>query len=291
MYKITEGKFTLAHAIIFTVSNFFGPDISSLLPTVDGIFAYGFVIPEIYYFFHGIGWVVIALLLTIPWDIAVNRKERKIKVKQVFYLIVAGGFFHLFVDIIGHPSTINYYGQADYPWGVLWIGWDLSGTPMFLSIDTILGTGVFPCGNNFGFIETYIFFAISALIAFGLLLFYAGKSEKKMAKSFIIITLAYVVPMAVFYYIPDYSGWLANPDVNPEYVNYYGTDNLHSTYRLVGGEADLGVLLYFSLLFLLPMTLIYYTINDKLEKPKLVLTPSKIKKVVKEQGNDITLQQ
>lgn len=287
LYKITEGKFTLAHAVIFTVSNLYGPDISSFLPTVDGLFAYGFEIPEIYYFFHGIGWIVIALLLTIPWDIAVNRKERKMKIKQVFYLIVAGGFLHLFVDIIGHPSYINYNGVDNYPWGVLWIGWDLTGAPMYLSIDSILSTGMFPCGNSFHFLETYIFFGISGLIAFGLLFCYAGKSEKKMIKSFIIITLAYVVPMAVFYYIPDYSGF----DVNAVGVNYYGADdNIHSTYRIVGGEADLGVLLYFSILFFIPLMLIYYSFNDKLEKPQIEIPPSKVETVEKEQGNNITLQ-
>ena len=258
------------------------------MPTVDGIFAWGFEIPEIYYFFHGVGWVVIALIFTIPWDIAVNRKERKMRVKQVFYLIVAGGFFHLFVDLIGHPSYINYMGQENYPWGVLWIGWDFTGTPMYLSLDSVLGTGMFPCGNSFHFMETYIFFGISGLIAFGLLFTYAGKSEKKMIKSFIIISLAYVIPMAVFYYIPDYSGF----DVTAEGVNYYGNiGNVHSTYRIVRGEADLGVILYFAILFFISLMLIFYSINDKLEKLQIDITPSKIKKVEKEKGMDITLNQ
>lgn len=286
LYKITEGKFTLAHCVIFAVSNLYGPDISSFLPTIDGLFAYGFEIPEIYYFFHGLGWILIALILTIPWDIAVNRKERKMKIQQVFYLVVAGGFFHLFVDIIGHPSYINYNGVADYPWGVLWIGWDLTGTPMYLSINSILGTGMFPCGNHFAFIETYIFFGITALIVFGLLFFYAAKSEKSLIKSFVIITLAYVIPMAIFYYIPDYSGF----DVNAVGVNYYGTDNVHSTYRIVGGEADLGVLLYFTLLFFIPLMLIYYSFNDKLEKPQIEIARVNVKEE-EEKGTDITLQQ
>ena len=259
---MTDGKFTTKHGLVFTVNNLFGPDISSLLPTIDSYFWRGLEIPEIYYFFHGLGWFVVALALTIPWDYAINRKERVMKVKQVYFLIAAGGLFHLFVDVIGHPSYINLFGQENTPWGAIWIGWDLQGNSMFISIIDIWGTGMFPCGNRFGFIETYIFYPICMVVFFGVLFFYAPKSERNMIRSFFILSLFFLIPLTIFYYIPDYSGF----DVTAPGVNYYGNpNNVHSAYRLIGGEADLGVLLYFALLFGLPLILIYYSFNDKLD--------------------------
>jgi len=277
LYKITEGKFTTKHALVFTVNNLYGPDISSFLPSVDSFLWGGLAIPEIYYFFHGFGWFLIALALTIPWDYALNHKERVMKVKQVYFLILAGGLLHLFVDVIGHPSYINFFGQENYPWGVVWWGWDLSGNAIFISIKDIWGTGMFPCGNKFHFWETIIFFGISFVVILGLLFFYSAKDEAHLIKTFLIITAVYMIPLIIFYYIPDNSGF----NIYAEGVNYYGNpDNVHYTYRLIGGEADLGVLIFFFLLFLIPLILIYYSFNDKLEKPlkEKKTVPEKVKK-------------
>ncbi|MHA1150557.1 MAG: hypothetical protein ACTSR8_20245 [Promethearchaeota archaeon] len=264
LYKVTEGKFTTKHMLVFTVNNLFGPDIASFFPTIENYFWQGFEIPEIYYFFHGPGWVLIALLLTLPWHWAINHKEQAMKIQQVYFLIVAGGLLHLFVDIIGHPSYINYNGQENYPWGVVWIGWDLRGNAIYISIIDIWGTGMFPCGNHFNFIETLIFYPICMLVFFGVLFSYSHKSERNMIRSFIFLGVFFLIPLTIFYYIPDYSGF----NITAEGVNYYGNpENIHSTYRLVGGEADFGVLLYFGVFFSIPFILIYYSFNDKLEKP------------------------
>lgn len=289
LYKITEGKFTTKHALVFTVNNLFGPDLSSLFPTIDSFFWSGLEIPIIYYFFHGFGWFVVALALVIPWDAIVNWKERAMKLPQVYFLIVAGGLLHLFVDIIGHPSYIEYAGQENYPWGAVWIGWDLHGKAIFMSIEDIWATGVFPCGNHFNFLETTIFYTISFVVILGILFFYSRKDEKHLIKSFIIINLVYTLPLIIFYYIPDYSGF----DVTKTSVTFFGNpDNVHSTYRLIGGETDLAVLLYFFLFFSVPFILIYYSFNDKLakkpiEKNKQVIAVKKEEEKKQSQDEDI----
>ena len=94
------------------------------------------------------------------------------------------------------------------------------------------------------------------------LFFYSHKDEKHLLKSFIILNLVFTLPLIIFYYIPDYSGF----DMTASGVNFYGDPhNVHSTYRLIGGETDLGVLVYFFLFFSVPFILIYYSFNDKLE--------------------------
>ncbi|MGV9197496.1 MAG: hypothetical protein ACOC44_10265 [Promethearchaeia archaeon] len=260
--KVTDGKFTPKHALIFVVNNLFGPDLAGLFVPYDS---------QLYLFLHGYGWFFMALLLVIPWDILVNRtswdaerkrpiffdseKERIMNMSQVFFLIAAGGIFHLFIDIIGHPSYIAYSGQENFPWGAVWFGGD-----NFLTIQDIWGTGMFPCGNEFGFWESYLFMYLYAggIVAV-VMFFYAHKSEEKLSKAFIILTLAYLLPLIIFYFIPDYSGF----DINANDVKYYGDPNyVPAVYRLVGGEADLGVLVYIFLFFFMPLMLLYYSFND-----------------------------
>lgn len=276
LYKITEGKFSTKHGLILTVNNLFGPDLASLLPTGHGFDFAGLALPALtfYYFFHGYGWFIIALPLTVIWDIGVNRtpfkkeKNRYMKTYQVYFLIVAGGLLHLFVDVIGHPSYIEYMGNDYYPWGAIWIGWGTGGEPIYMSIQDILASGMFPCGNKFGFIETTIFYSICMVMFFGVLLFYAHKSGDKMFRAFIILGLFYIIPLAIFYYIPDYYGLSGMDMYNGVAVNYFGRPDAktHSTYILTGGEADLGVLLYFLLFFALPFIFIYYSFSNKLDK-------------------------
>lgn len=263
--KFSNGKFTSKHALIFIVNNLFGPDLAGLFVPYDS---------QAYMFLHGYGWFLMALPLVIIWDIAVNRsswdseakglkkikifdpdKERIMSIAQVYFLIAAGGIFHLFVDIIGHPSYIYYHGQENFPWGTVWFGGD-----NYVSIIDIWGTGMFPCGNELGFWETYLFmYVFAGIVVGGGVLFYAHKSDEKLTKAFVILSIAYTLPLIIFYFIPDYSGF----NVNAQEVAFYGDpDYVPSAYRLVGGEADLGVLIYLFLFFFVPLLLIYYSIND-----------------------------
>lgn len=273
--KFTEGKFTPKHALVFIVNNIFGPDLAGLFVPYDS---------QAYMFLHGYGWFLMSLALLPIWDIAVNRatlniKERKFKlfdsdkerimsILQVYFLIAAGGIFHLFIDIIGHPSYINYNGQDNFPWGTVWFGGDV-----YLSIQDIWGTGMFPCGNELGFWETYIFlYAFAGTLVAICVLVYAHRSDEHLFKAFIIFTIAYTLPLIIFYFIPDYSGF----NVNGKGVNYYGDpDYVPSAYRLVGGEADLGVIIYLFLFFFVPLTMIYYSMN---ELPKFNKRPLKTNK-------------
>ncbi|MHA1150087.1 MAG: hypothetical protein ACTSR8_17780 [Promethearchaeota archaeon] len=273
--KATEGKFTPRHALVFVVNSFFGPDLMGFLP-YTGYYYWEvnknliFKFPAIYWFFHGYGWPIIALVLIIPWDLFLNRttwdkkekklkfldpeKERYMSVRQLYFLIVAGGIFHQFVDIIGHPSYITLEDKENFPWGAVWMGGDT-----WITIKDIWGTGMFPCGNYFGFIETWIFYGVIGLIIILILFKYSHKSDKTLMKSFVIVTIIYMAPLILFYFIPDYSGF----NINSPGVNYYGDPNyIPSTYRLIGGEADLGVLIFFFLFLFVPLLLLYYSFNE-----------------------------
>lgn len=258
----SDRKFTAKHALIFIVNNIFGPDLAGIFVPYDS---------AAYWFLHGYGWFVMALALVIPWDIFVNRtswnseknrpkffdpdKKRVMSMLQVYFLIAAGGIFHLFIDIIGHPSYITYGTQANFPWGTVWFGDNI-----FLSIQDIWGTGMFPCGNELGFWETYLFlYGYAGIAVVIVVLLYAHRSDEHLFKAFIIFSIAYTLPLIIFFFIPDYSGF----DVTAQGVNYYGDPNyIPSAYRLVGGEADLGVIVYIFLFFFVPLLLLYYSVNE-----------------------------
>ena len=88
LYKITEGKFSTRHALVFTINNLVGPDLASFFPTQQGIIWAGLEIPEIYFFFHGYGWFAIAALLVIPWNVFIKfldkGKEKSMKMSQTY---------------------------------------------------------------------------------------------------------------------------------------------------------------------------------------------------------------
>ncbi len=286
LYKITEGKFSSKHSLVFTLNTLFGPDLSTLLPTIDSALWGGFQIPEIYYFFHDYGWPIVALLLTFPWMFVLktvgrkNPEKNNLSFMQVFYIITAAGLFHLFVDIIGHPSYIMLNGVENTPWGAVWVGWNTRGEALWVSITDILGTGMFPCGNRLAFPETYIFTAIMIVVIIVTLFFYSLKNEKTFIRSFYIITLIFAIPLIIFYFIPDYSGVTWTSD------NYYGFEysdgyHIHAAYRLVGGEADLGIMLYFMLFLLVPLYLIYRSILPELEDTLKEIEQKKAQKKAK----------
>ena len=127
LYKITHGRFSIKHAVIFTINSFVGPDI------------FGFIDyrSELYVFFHGMGWFIAAIPLTFVWSVYTRyhlswkpfkvwkrdpNKEYVITIPEVFCLVAAGGIFHQFMDLIGHPSYITYMGEANVPWGAVWFG-------------------------------------------------------------------------------------------------------------------------------------------------------------------------
>lgn len=258
LHKITKGRFTQKHAIIFTVNNFVGPDL------MGAFFGYE---TAAYWFTHGYGWFLPAIPLTFVWMLFTHfklkwkpfkvskrdhQKEFVIQPEETYCLIAAGGIFHQFVDVVGHPSYINYEGTPNTPWGVVWFGGD-----NYLSTEWIWGTGMFPCGNELGFWEMYVFLGIILPIALVLMFFFMQRDVKTFYKTSIIIIAMYFIPLLIAYIIPDMTGF----DVYAEGVNYFGDntqDYVPYVYRLTGGEADFGVLVYYLMFFFVPLTLVYW---------------------------------
>lgn len=256
--KITKGRFTQKHAIIFTVNNFVGPDL------MGAFFDYE---SSAYLFTHGYGWFLPAIPLTFVWMLFTHlqlqwkpfniskrdmNKEFVIQPEETYCLIAAGGIFHQFVDILGHPSYINYNGVPDTPWGGVWFGGD-----NFVSVEWIWGTGMFPCGNELGFTEMYIFLGLILPVALLFMFFFMQKNTKTFYRVSIITIVMYFIPLLIAYLIPDMTGF----DVYAEGVNYFGDrtqDYVPFVYRLTGGEADFGVLVYYLLFFFLPLLLTYW---------------------------------
>ena len=273
--KMTENKFNYRHGIIFSVNTMFGPDLFGFLPYVgEG--------SQIYYFFHGYGWPIAALVIALPWMVINNTKltpnsEEKLRIQlssrteedpyrlkyiQVFCLVAAGGIFHQFLDLIGHPPQI-YHADVDsiVPWGAVWFGGDV-----WFSMNEILGTGLFPCGNTFNFVPFYVFMGIMAVFALvGVFILI----PKKEGKNFLLISAFlsgfYTLILGISYFIPDPH----NAPETLEGANYFGDPSHYPyTYYLTGGEADLGVMVYMLLFFFVPMVLIYYGYKGFSQKPK-----------------------
>jgi hypothetical protein len=255
--KATRGKFSVKHAIIFTVNSLVGPDMF-------GVLSYN----DVYNFFHGYGWFLAAVPLALAWSFFTRyslqwaplkvtkrdpAREAIISIPEVFCLVAAGGIFHQFIDIIGHPPTIDYAGMMNVPWGAVWFGGDL-----WFSIESVLGTGMFPCGNYFKFPEflAYLVPIIAATVA--LIMFFMQRSSKHFQIASIVIIAAAFVPLAIAYAVPDTSGF----DIHGVGVNYFGSDAyVASTYRLTGGEADLGVMVFFGLFFFVPLVLLWMSFD------------------------------
>ena len=114
--KVSEGKINVHHAIIFAFNSYFGPDLFGWLPF------YGKGV-EIYWFIHGLGWPIIAFAIAIIWfyvnNLIFDWKTKKLTKRltsdkyylpylQIYCLITAAGLFHQFIDIISHPSFVDY---------------------------------------------------------------------------------------------------------------------------------------------------------------------------------------
>lgn len=252
VFKATRGKFTPKHAIIFTINSLVGPDLFGIIP-------YG----DVYVFFHGYGWFVAAVPVALAWSLFTRcslqwrplkvtkrdpGREAIISIPEVFCLVAAGGIIHQLVDIIGHPPTINYEGTI-VPWGAVWFGGDL-----WFSIQSVLGTGMFPCGNYFHFPEFYAYVTPVAAVAIALIMLVMPRGAKQFQIASAIIIAATFLPLAISYAVPDTSGF----DVHGLGVNYFGSDAyIASTYRLSGGESDLGTMVLFGLFLFVPLILLW----------------------------------
>lgn len=252
LHAMTRGKFTSKHAIIFSFNNLLGPDL------------FGLISGDWYAFFHGMGWLLAAIPLALLWSVFARYSlrwrpfrvakrdpatEPVITFPEVFCLVAAGGLFHLFVDIIGHPPYIATGDGGIVPWGAVWFGGDA-----WFSIESIWATGMFPCGNTFDFHEFMPYVAPVAGVSIILVFFVMQRGRKWIFLSTACIALVTVVPLAIAWFVPDGSGF----DVTAPGVTFFGDPGaVTSTYRLSGGEADLGVLVFFGLFFLLPMVLLW----------------------------------
>ena len=293
LFKITHGKFSIKHSIIFVVNCMVGPDIFGFLDYLD----------PLYLFLHGYGWFVAAIPLTLFWMVfaqyhlqwkpfkawkADATKEPIITIPEIFCLVSAGGIFHMFIDIIGHPSYIWLNGVPNVPWGVTWFG---DGN--YFSIQDIWATGLFPCGNTFHFPE-YLPVLISALGgALLLIMFVMQRSKKAFYLSSFLIIIGYFTPLAISWFIPN-SGFNIN---QPGIVNYYGnpTGWVRFMFHLTGGESDLGTMIFFGLFLFVPLILLYYgyvglprvpkkgyrAIVEKIEKEEKQHTDEKILELLK----------
>jgi len=293
LIKITHGLFNKKHGLIFTINSLIGPDLMSILFLYSNYW---------YYFTHGYGWFIPAFLVALPYWFFINFKIKLIlknnpkswkilnlirkdpdknfliTYSEIYCLVAAGGIFHQAIDLIGHPSFINYEGNPNTPWGVVWFG-----NSNWFSIDSILGTGMFPCGNELGFFEFYIFISMIFIILILVFSKFLIKNNKKFIIGSIVFFIIYFTPLSIAYFIPDTSGF----DINAPGVNYFGDPYyIPYVYRLTGGEADLGVMFYILLFYFVPMILIYFGYKGFPWTKKFGLR-AKIEQIEKEYKNKI----
>ncbi len=239
LHKVTRGKFSIKHSIIFVVNTLIGPDMFGFLAFDN----------EWYWFFHGYGWILAAVPLALAWSVFTKfslqwwpfrvtkrdpAKEAIITIPEVFCLVAAGGIFHLFVDIIGHPPTIDFGTLTNVPWGAVWFGDD-----SWFSIASILGTGRFPCGNYYGYPEFLPYLVSILAVTLVLIIFVMQRSSKHFQIASAIIIVVAIMPLAIAYVDPMLSG--SEP----------------AAYRLTGGEADIGVEVFFGLFLFVPLVLLW----------------------------------
>jgi len=173
---------------------------------------------------------------------------------NIYCLVAAGGIFHQFLDLIGHPPTIHYEEVGNIvDWGGVWFGND-----NWFNLDWVLSTGAFPCGNTFGFTLSNVFTTVTAIILVLVVFFRVPKEQgKDFTKFAVILTLIYFLPLLIAYFIPDPHNFIENNPI--AYENYTGEGSYYpSTFYLTGGESDFGVILYMLLFFFVPMLFLYW---------------------------------
>ncbi len=240
--RVSEGKFTTKHALVLSFNSFVGPDLMNFIPYTS----------QLYYFLHdSIGWLLVAIPLALAWHILVvdvewtGFKPRRVSTDspkkhvmtraQVWLLVVAGGLLHQFLDNIAHPSYISYGSNPNEPWGVLWFGDNL-----FLGISDIWRFGLFPEETYLG---TYIFsYGICGIFFLLGFLFYAHRGNRELLKFLMAAMLVYLIPLAIAQAVPA--------TIDP---------TKGSSFYLIGGEADLGTMIYILGWLFLPLAFLYYS--------------------------------
>ncbi len=275
LMKFSNGKFGIRHAIIFSVNSMVGPDLFNFLP-YEGIFFY------IYLFLHGYGYIIVAFLIAIPWWKAAGYhmefKEKRLDIQKrcaedplimdylsVYCLVAAGGIMHLFVDLLSHPSYVAIGDNPRVPWGVVWFGSDF-----FFSMEWVLGTGMFPCGNALGFSETWVFYTITGALIVLLILFGLPKNNGQSYGKFMAMMFGiYYIPLIIAYLIPD-ANLIALTHPEARYFGYMGEGAYYgSAFYLTGGEAELGVSVFVVLFLFVPLMFLYWSISGvPFQKPK-----------------------
>jgi len=124
-YYISNRRFTAFHVFVFAVNNILGPDVGWIFYELNY---------EIAYFIHtAFGFMVFALIWVWPFYL-VGRKwfEPNLRAIDTYKLLVAGGFFHVFIDALGHI-------QLDWTQDAFWM-FSFDPKPFFLA--TPLGIGI-----------------------------------------------------------------------------------------------------------------------------------------------------
>lgn len=265
---MTEGKFGIKPAFVYIVNNVNGPDI------IGAFLSYN---DPIYLFVHGMGWYLVAAMMAILWYYLMNgkiekhrsgpsifsriqmvEKEERLKYWQIYLFCAAGGMSHLFIDIIGHPAYIHAGTLGtDIPWGVVWFG-----DNAFLSLDWILSTGLFPCGQAYiPAIILTIGFSIGILLA----LAWGWHTHKfwNFTKGLLIVVGAVFVILLITYFIPIPDGEnFFNARFDGDFTYFGDPANIPWLIWLTGGEADFGVMIYLGLFFFAPLLMLYYGFKD-----------------------------
>ncbi len=218
---------------------------------------------QLYYFFHdSIGWLLLAIPLAFVWLVLVRDVEWKgfkphripkdsphkfpISYLRVWLLVAAGGLLHQFLDTIAHPSYITYGTNPNEPWGVLWFGDNL-----FLGITDIWRFGLFPEVTYLGtFIFSYGICGLFFLLGF---LFYFHRGNRELFKFIVAAMLVYLIPLGIAQTVPA--------TIDP---------TKGSSFYLVGGEADLGTMIFISGWLFLPLTFLYYSYHPLPSRQKVV---------------------
>ncbi len=250
--RLSEGKFTTKHALVLSFNSFLGPDLMNFLPYTS----------QLYYLFHdSFGWLLLAIPLTFVWRVLVvdvqwkGFKPHRIRedtshksimsYAQLWLLVAAGGLLHQFLDTIAHPSYISYGSNPNEPWGVLWFGGDL-----FLGITDIWKFGSFP---EVTYLATYIFsYAICGVLFLLGFLLYAHRGPHQLLKFIIAAMLIYLIPLAIAQAVPA----MSDPTKG-------------SSFYLIGGEADLGVMIFILGWLFLPLTFLYYSYHPLPSRQKI----------------------
>ena len=231
----------------------------------------------VYLFFHGIGWFLMAIPLTFLWYYMINgrvykfrtgsswlsrihmlEKEKRMKHWQIYMFIAAGGMMHLFIDLIGHPSFIHSGDLGpNVPWGAVWFG-----DNAFLSLEWVLSTGAFPCGNMF--VPAILITILYA--TFILLSIYWGIHTRNFwnfAKGLLmVVTAIFVLYLFTYFMVWPGGDALFKAKYGGDYTYYGDPMAMPLLLYLTGGEADFGVMVFIGLFFFIPLLLMYYGFKD-----------------------------